>query len=72
MREDNIPITLEITLEQFCRALAAHLLLGAHPHLLQEFMAPETAEKTADFIYKFALGESVNRPAARPEDTDYT
>jgi hypothetical protein len=33
----------EITLEQFCRALAAHLLLGSHPGLLQSVMAPDTA-----------------------------
>lgn len=51
-----------ITLEQFCRALAAHLLMSSHPGLLHSVMAPETAERTADFIHQFALGEKVCRP----------
>ena len=34
----------DITLEQLCRALAAHVLMSAHPHLLHDFMAPETAQ----------------------------
>lgn len=52
-----------ITLEQFCRALAAHLLMASHPNLLHSVMAPETAEQTADWIHQFALGERVGRPA---------
>lgn len=50
------------TLEQLCRALAAHCLLSAHPNMLHEFLAPETAENTAQFILRFALGEPLNRP----------
>lgn len=59
---------MSITLEQLSRALAAHALLTAHPHLMHEFMAPETAEKTANFIHAFALGERVNRP--KPAEID--
>jgi hypothetical protein len=54
------------TLEQLCRALAAHCLLTAHPGLLHEFLAPETAERTAQFILRFALGEPLERP--KPKD----
>lgn len=53
----------QMTLEQFCRALAAHLLMSAHPNLLQSALAPETAERTAEFIHRFARGETVTRPA---------
>jgi len=59
---EQIPITPGVTLEQFCRALAAHLLLAAHPDLLHSVMAPETAERTAEFIHRFALGEELERP----------
>lgn len=55
---DEIPFTLE----QLCRALAAHCLLSAHPDRLHEFFAPETAEQTAQFIYRFAIGEGLSRP----------
>lgn len=51
-----------ITLEQFCRALAAHLLMASHPGLLHSVMAPETAKQTADWIHRFALGEELSRP----------
>ena len=57
-----------VTLEQFCRALAAHLLMSSHPNLLHSALAPETAEKTAQFIYRFALGEEVTRPAPASSD----
>ncbi len=50
------------TLEQLSRALAVHALLVAHPERLHEFLAPELAEQTASFIYRFALGEAVQRP----------
>ena len=56
------------TLDQLCRALAAHVLLSAHPDLLHSVMAPETAEQTAQFIYRFALGEPLERPKMRVED----
>lgn len=54
------------TLEQLCRALAAHCLLAAHPDRLHEFMAPEIAEQTAQFILRFARGEPLERP--KPKD----
>jgi hypothetical protein len=50
------------TLEQLCRALAAHVLLSTHPDHLHTFLAPEIAERTADFIHRFAMGELVSRP----------
>jgi hypothetical protein len=53
------------TLEQLCRALAAHCLLSSHPGLLHEFLAPETAESTAQFILRFALGEDLERPSPK-------
>jgi hypothetical protein len=56
------PDDASFTLEQLCRALAAHCLLTAHPGLLHEFLAPETAERTAQFILRFALGEPLRRP----------
>ena len=56
-----------ITLEQFCRALAAHLLMASHPSLLHSVMAPETAEQTADWIHRFALGEGLSRPSPDKE-----
>lgn len=58
MEPDEAPITLK----QFSRALAAYLLMSAHPSLLHSVMAPETAERTADWIHRFALGEAVGRP----------
>ena len=61
-----------MTLQQFCRALAAHLLLGHHPELLEGFMAQDTAEKTADFIQRFALGETVSRRSGLPEGSGDT
>jgi len=54
-----------MTLEQFCRVLAAHLLLGSHPELLHSVMAPETAERTAEIIHRFALGEQMARSTAK-------
>ncbi len=57
-----------MTLEQFCRAFAAHLLLGQRPEALQGFMGPETAEATADFIHRFALGEPVTRKPCETEE----
>ena len=61
-----------MTLEQFCRALAAHLLLGQRPEVLHGFMGPETAEATADFIHRFALGEPVMRqPSAIDDPSPY-
>ena len=59
---------VSITLVQFCRALAAQVLLSSHPDLLHSVMAPETAERTAQFIHRFALGESVTRPELGPLD----
>jgi hypothetical protein len=50
------------TLEQLCRALAAHCLLSAYPDALKGFLAPEMAENTAQFILRFAKGEPVERP----------
>jgi len=69
---DNIdkPPLGQMTLEQFCRALAAHLLLGSRPELLHSVMAPETAEQTAQFIYCFALGDQVPRPKNFKSETD--
>lgn len=55
----------EITLEQLCRALAAHCLLSSHNNSLHEFLAPETAEGAAQFILGFALGEPVKRPGPK-------
>jgi hypothetical protein len=55
------------TLEQFCRALAAHALVVAHPEKLHEFLAPELAESTASFIHRFAIGERINR---KPPQSD--
>ena len=52
----------EMTLEQFCGTLAAHLLMSSHPNLPHSALAPETAEATADSIHRFALGEEVTRP----------
>jgi hypothetical protein len=62
-KKDAIP-----TLEQFCRALAAHCLISSHPGKLHEFFAPETAEQTADFILRFACGEPLERPKPRSPD----
>lgn len=59
-----------ITLEQFCRALAAHLLLCSHPNALHGFLAPEIAENTAQYIHRFALGEELARPKMRPPEDD--
>ena len=62
MAEKEDETLLTITLAQFCRALAAHLLLASHPDVLHSVMAPETAEHTADLIHRFALGEQIGRP----------
>jgi hypothetical protein len=67
MASDKNPILHGITLEQFCRALAAHLLLASHPDLLHSVMAPETAEQTARFILRFANGEELERPSEDQE-----
>lgn len=64
MSEQDQPFTLE----QLCRALAAHCLLTAHPRLLHEFFAPETAEKTAQFILRFAQGEPLERPSPKQDE----
>jgi hypothetical protein len=56
------------TLEQLCRALAAHCLLTSHPGLLHQFLAPETAEQTAQFILRFALGEPLERPKPKGDE----
>jgi hypothetical protein len=58
------------TLEQFCRALAAHCLLNAHADRLHEPLAPEIAEQTAQFIYRFALGERLERPTMLLDEPD--
>jgi hypothetical protein len=63
-----MPETGGFTLEQLCRALAAHCLLSSHPDALKVFLAPETAESTAQFIQRFALGEAVNRPQPMCEE----
>jgi hypothetical protein len=70
MGDENSSLQSAMTLEQFCRALAAHLLLASHPDLLHSVMAPETAEQTAQFIYCFALGEQVPRP--KPITADHS
>ncbi len=44
------------------------MLMCAHPHLLQEVLAPETAESAADFIYRFAMGEQLERPTLVVDD----
>ena len=63
---ENAPILAEsFTLEQLCRALAAHCLLSAHADRLHEFTAPEVAEQTAQFIYRFARGEPLERPTMK-------
>lgn len=59
--DDNTALQ-PFTLQQLCRALAAHALLSTHPDLLQTFLAPETAEITAEIIYRFAMGEQMARP----------
>jgi len=60
-----------ITLEQLCRALAAHVLMSAHPHLLHGVLAPETVERKADYIHRFALGEGLARPVPSPENANH-
>lgn len=57
-----------LSLERLCRALAAHCLLTAHPNLLHQFLAPETAEQTAQFILRFANGEPLQRPLPTSDD----
>jgi hypothetical protein len=54
-------------LEQWCRALAAHAMLTAHNDHLHSVMAPEMIEDVAQFILRFALGESLARPTLRAE-----
>jgi hypothetical protein len=56
------------TLEQLCRALAAHCLLTNHMDWLNGFFAPETAEATAEVILQFARGESMSRPKPKSEE----
>jgi hypothetical protein len=55
------------TLEQWCRALAAHAMITAHNDHLHSFMAPEMIEGVAQFILRFALGEPVERPRLRAD-----
>jgi hypothetical protein len=64
------PAPAAFTLEQLCRALAAHCLLTAHPERLHEFTAPEVAEQTAQFIFRFAQGEPLERPTMRNDAPD--
>jgi len=68
MSQDGVSDHSTFTLEQLCRALAAHALLSGHPELLQTFMAPETAETTAEIIHRFALGEPMARPRPKSEE----
>jgi hypothetical protein len=56
-----------VSLEQLCRALAAHVLMTAHADVLHSAMPPEVAEQTAQFIYRFALGEPLERPRLKAE-----
>jgi hypothetical protein len=37
--------------------------------MLHEFLAPETAEQTAKFILRFALGEPVDRPKPKADES---
>lgn len=67
--QEDAPAGKVPTLEQWCRALAAVVLLTSRESELHDFLAPENAERTADFIYRFALGESVARPRFK-EPTD--
>jgi hypothetical protein len=65
--EEPAPSAASFTLEQLCRALAAHCLLSSHPGLLHQFLAPEIAERTAQFILRFALGEPLERPKLKDD-----
>jgi hypothetical protein len=67
---EKATIQPQMTLEQFCRALAAHCMLTAHADRLHEVMAPEIAEQTAQFILRFALGERLDRPTMRLDAPD--
>lgn len=58
----------EISLEQLCRALAAHVMFSSYSEELHGPLAPERAEAVAKLIHGFALGEAMPRPA--PPDTD--
>ena len=58
---------VDFTLEQLCRALAAHALLVSHHHALHDFLAPEIGEQSAKFIHDFALGEPIERPCPKSE-----
>jgi hypothetical protein len=58
----------QISLEQWCRALAAHAMLTAHNDQLHSVMAPELIEGVASFILRFAKGEPVERPTLRAEE----
>jgi hypothetical protein len=60
--------TNNITLEQWCRALAAHAMLTAHNNHLHGAMAPELIEGVASFILRFAKGEPIERPTLRAEE----
>ena len=64
---DRDPAAAPITLEQWCRALAAHAVVTAHPDKLHEFTAPETIEWAARFIHRMALGEAFERPPPRED-----
>jgi hypothetical protein len=59
-----------ISLEELCRALAAHAVLIAKSDAMQGFFAPEYAQSVADFIYGFAKGEEVSRPKIYVSDDD--
>ncbi|MHB1100890.1 MAG: hypothetical protein ACYCZR_15200 [Burkholderiales bacterium] len=56
-----------MTLQEFTRALAAHAMLTTYKHELDGFFAPEKAERVAEFIHRFALGEAVDRPKERAD-----
>lgn len=62
------PAEAQITLAQFCRALAAHAMITALPHELRKVTAPETSETIASIIHRFALGERIGRPTTDDDD----
>lgn len=52
------------------RLMRRHLAAFGPSRSLHTFMAPETAERTADFIRRFALGEMVTRPIPDLDDNN--
>jgi len=61
----------ELTLERFCRALAAHAMIVGHPGELRKFTAPEVTQTVADIITRFALGEDIGRPTMGTAGEDF-